>query len=162
MCMGSKQDLVCTVSSFLSKGKIWDAGRHLSWMCCYWHGRGNVTYTEPFKPRHRWRNVWIVGSEGLPTPSGQPVFPWTLLTGHQPRRRAMGLLPQHSNADFALLLYPSLHQHQPKTITSNPFTWQKASRETWAAVQPQDLCDREEKETRALSALHHAWPTVSV
>lgn len=87
-----------------------------------------VTYTEPFKPRHRWRDVWIVDSEGLPTPSGQPVFPWTLLTGHQPQRRAMSLLPQHWNVDFTLLLYPSLHQHWPKPITSNPFTWQKAEK----------------------------------
>lgn len=63
-------------------------------------------------------------------PINQPEFAWTLLTGHQLQRRATSLPPQHSNVDFALLLYPSHHQHQAKRITFNPFTWHKASRET--------------------------------
>lgn len=159
--MGLNPDLDWTVSCFLLRGKTWDAGWHLSWMHCYWHGWGHVTYTEPFRRRHRWKGVWTVDSKGLPTPSGQ-LAPLDSVNRAQPQRTTMGLLPQHSNVDFVHLLYLSFHQKQLKIITSNFFTWQKASRETWAGVQPQELCDREEKETRAWSALHHAWPTALV
>lgn len=79
----------------------------------------------------------------------------SLLTGHRPQRRVTGLLSQHSNGRICppFVPFPSLAPTQ-NTITSNPFAWQNASREKWAGIQPQDLCDREGRETSAWGAHH--------
>lgn len=103
----------------------------------------------------RWRDVWTEESEGLLTPVRSACVLLNSVNRAPATRKSHGPPPATLKCrlcpPFAPL--PSLEPTQ-NTITSNPFTWQKASREKGAGVQPQDLRSREGRENSAWSALH--------
>lgn len=103
----------------------------------------------------RWRDVWTEESEGLPTPVRSACVLLNSVNRAPAKKKSHGLPPATLKCRFCppFVPFPSLVPTQ-NTIISNPSTWQKPSREKWAGIQPQDLRDREGRETSAWSALH--------